>query len=456
MTLTTTNHHRWRNHWNLVLFIFSFVISNLVSGIIYDTYVNYLQEVAVNIATSFWAFYGYATFISAFALFSVPKIGYKKLLLFCSGTCCISLLAVIYLNSSKIFYVTTLLALVGLQLHYTMLSPYIATYTEGMGEARIKWYTRTYYMGYVGYFFATYLGGVFTVKMFSMRADITYSAAKKATEYIAAFTPELKLAYLQGNKDILLITAIISAIAFIPILLIKEQGEDYRINTDKSNPKNLLPRMQEMVQIILKKEAVIYLTYFAMVSFAMGLFSSYFTVYLNRNLHIDKATSSLLVSISYLAIVLFMLFTPFLVRKLGQVNTISTMLIVSIPFMLIIANGEKFGSYKIAFVGVALFMRAGIANISSPADNSLAMSIADKNLRPIFASMVNVIAGLASIVSGLFTGNILFTTQMGYKNAYYLAAGLYFIASIIVAVGLKKYNRIENSAESKEEIKNGE
>lgn len=456
MTFTIDGKASWRNHWNIVMFIISFVINNLVSGIIYDTYVNYLQEVAVNIATSFWAFYGYATFISALALFFVPKLGYKKLILFCSGACTVSLLSIIFLNSPKIFYFTTLLALVGLQLHYTMLSPYIATYTEGMGDTRIKWYTRAYYMGYVGYFLATYLGGVLTVKMFSMRADITYSVAKKATEYIANFTPELKSAYLQGNQDILLITAIISAIAMIPAFLIKETKEDYIINGNTSSEKSLTSRIQVMAQILLKKEALIYLTYWAMVSFAMGLFSSYFTVYLNRNLHIDKATSSLMVSISYLAIVLFMLFTPFLVRKLGQVNTISTMLLVSIPFMLIIANGEKFGTFKIGLVGIALFMRAGIANISSPADNSLAMTIADKNLRPIFASVVNFVAGIVSILSGLFTGHVLFTTQAGYKNAYYLAAGLYFMASIIVFVGLKKYNRIDDSVEPKKEVKNNE
>lgn len=47
------------------MFIVSYVINNLASGILYDTYVNYLQEVSLPTATSFWAFYGYATFLSA-------------------------------------------------------------------------------------------------------------------------------------------------------------------------------------------------------------------------------------------------------------------------------------------------------------------------------------------------------------------------------------------------------
>lgn len=78
-----------RDKRNIVYFIISYIINNLASGVLYDTFVNYLQEAQTSIATSFWAFYGYATFISAALLLFVPKIGYKKLLLFCSlSTAC--------------------------------------------------------------------------------------------------------------------------------------------------------------------------------------------------------------------------------------------------------------------------------------------------------------------------------------------------------------------------------
>ena len=35
-----------RHIWNIWMFIISFTLSNLISGVIYDTYVNYLQEIA--------------------------------------------------------------------------------------------------------------------------------------------------------------------------------------------------------------------------------------------------------------------------------------------------------------------------------------------------------------------------------------------------------------------------
>ena len=93
-----------REKRNILCFIISYVINNLASGVLYDTYVNYLQEVQVSIATSFWAFYGYATFISALLLLAVPKIGYKKLLLFCSLGTSFAFFGAIFLQYDWVLY----------------------------------------------------------------------------------------------------------------------------------------------------------------------------------------------------------------------------------------------------------------------------------------------------------------------------------------------------------------
>ena len=143
--------------------------------------------------------------------------------------------------------------------------------------------------------------------------------------------------------------------------------------------------------------------------------------------------------------VVFMFMTPYCVKKLGTVVTICFTVIASIPFMLIIANGDYFGKFMIPAVGIALFMRAGFANLGSPADSALAMNVVPHELRPAYNSIVNVLSGLISITSGMFTGKILFINQDGYKYAYYIAGILYFIAAIILYFGLKKkYNRYDN------------
>jgi MFS family permease len=173
----------------------------------------------------------------------------------------------------------------------------------------------------------------------------------------------------------------------------------------------------------------------------MGLFTPYYTVFLNRNLHIDRSTASLLVSISYIAMVIFIMFTPKAVKKLGQIITLAGVVLFSIPFMLIIANGDKFGALMIPVVGVSLFMRCGLANLGGPIDSSLSMEVVPKEVRPIMSSIVNLVAGLISIVVGKFTGDYLFVEQSGYKTGYYIAAVLYGIGCIILMiVFMKKYN----------------
>ena len=139
MTNTTEKNDR-RYMWNLCMFTISFVISNLVSGIIYDVYVNYLQEVGRDVAVSFWSYYGYSAFISAALLLLIPKIGYKVLLMFCAVTCTAAIAAILFFDNTYLYALTTLLALSGLQLHFAILSPYIAAYTKKSNK--INWYSK--------------------------------------------------------------------------------------------------------------------------------------------------------------------------------------------------------------------------------------------------------------------------------------------------------------------------
>lgn len=440
-----------RSRFNLTMFIISYSINNLVSGVLYDTYVNYLQEVSLSTATSFWAFYGYATFISALLLFLVPRVGYRALLMLCSLSCSAALLSVIWLDSPLIFSATTLLALVGVQLHFIMLAPYVATYTEGMGDGKIKWYTRAYYTGYIGYFIATYLGGVLTVKMFSLCAGISYDKALELTRFVSDMEIGVHASYLEGCQRVLFITAVLSVATVVPVLLMRESPRDYMGRVQGTEKKSWSRQLREVKGILLRRDVLMYLLYWSLISFAMGLFSSYFTVYLNRNLHMDKAMASLLVSISYIAIVLFMFLTPLAVRKLGQVGTICFTVLMSVPFMLVIAEGARFGFLMVPVVGGALFMRAGLANLGSPAESSLNMSLVPAAMRPAFTSLINVLAGLVSIVSGNFTGQFLFLEQEGYRQAYYIAAGLYLMAGVVMFLGLWKHNRPAEDHEGGEE-----
>ncbi len=431
-----------RGRRNVVLFIVSYVINNLASGVLYDTYVNYLQDVANSAATSFWAFYGYATFVAAALLLLVPKIGYKKLLVFCSAGTAAAFFAAVVAPSNAFVYLATLLALTGVQLHYIMLSPYVAAYTDSESDDGITWYTRTYYLGYVGYLLATYFGGLLVVVAFSQVAHVAFGEAQELTRYIEDLSPALYASYLEGTRAVLLAVGAVAALSLVPVLMIHESLEDYQRKPGEDEQKEPLGvRIRKALHLLTSRPALAYLVYWALISFAMGLFTSYYTVYLNRVLHIDRATASLMVSVSYVAIVVFMFFTPRVVKRIGKVGTIVFTVLASIPFMLIIAWGDGFGRAVVPVVGTALFVRAGLANLSSPADSALSMDVVPRDLRPIYTAMVNFTAGIISIISGIFTGSVLFVNESGYRDAYYIAAVLYGLAALVLWLGCRGFNR---------------
>ncbi len=568
-----------KNRWNLIMFIISYTINNIISGIVYDVYINYLQDTSESLAKSFWSYYGYSAFVGAFLLLFISKIGYKKIVIFCSLACSVTLIAAAYFKETYIFYISTLFILTGIQLHFSVLSPYIATYAEfkekikwfsrafyigyvgfflstylggyfvvrlfakyigkNFHEAKeikekIKWFSRAFYIGYVGFFLSTYLGGYFVVRLFAKYIGKNFHEAKEITATVLEMDSITKGIYIDSMGKILMISGFISLLALIPAFLIKEEKEDYiyqkkekhKLTEIKSNLKKLMKKntvvyliywgltnfgmglftsyftvflnrvlyidkaTSSLLKKLMKKNTVVYLIYWGLTNFGMGLFTSYFTVFLNRVLYIDKATSSLLVSISYGAMVIFMLFTdkcvkkfgqvvtlvgtslmaiPFMlliavsisygamvifmlftdkcVKKFGQVVTLVGTSLMAIPFMLLIAQGDRFGNNMVWVVGISLFMRAGLMNLSSPIDSSFSMEIVEPELRPIYASIINFIAGIASIVSGYYTGKYLFVNLEGYREAYYIAAGIYGVASLIFILNFMKYNRVSSEEE---------
>lgn len=411
-----------RFKWNIIMFLIGYVLINLLRGIVFDSYINYLQQVSPVVARSFSSYQGMATFLSALMILMVNKVGYKRTILMCPISAVVAISSILLINNTYVYQLMTVILLVSTQLFIAILPPFLTTYTSL--KNRTKWYSKAYWIGYFGWALTTYIGGFATVYRFSVRINQPFGAAKDLTRHLETLNPMLESGYIQANKDILLMSAIIAAIAIIPIFLIKEEKDDYFVEkTDVS--KNIFKRLKNAS---LGQDAFVFLIYIAIVNFSMGLFAPYFTVFLNRSLHIDRSTASLMLSITYMATVLFIMIGPRFIYRFGHITTLVSSVLLSLPFMLIIANGDKFGKYTIPVVGMALFFRSGIANMSEPVESALPMETVAKENRTLMSFMVNTVNGIMSIISGYFTGNFLFLTNDGYRYGYYIAACLYIVA----------------------------
>lgn len=116
--------------------------------------------------------------------------------------------------------------------------------------------------------------------------------------------------------------------------------------------------------------------------------------------------------------------------------------------MILMANGAIFGSNVAMIVGIVLFLRSGIANVSAPIQSSLPLTFVPKNLVSAYNSLILVVNSLIGIVAGIYTRYSLLKVESGYGKAYYISGALYLIASIfLLIIFTKKYNRTNNDSE---------
>ena len=426
-----------RRTWNILMFVISYALINLLRGIVFDSYINYLQEVAPPVAKSFSSYQGSATFLSALLVLSINRIGYKWTILFCPVAAVLSIGSILVFNSVLIYRIMTILLLVSVQLYIAVLPPFLTTYTSL--ENRTGWYSRAYWLGYFAWSLTTYLGGFLTVSRFSTRIGQPFKLAKGLTKNLDQLEGPLEAAYIAANKDILLLSALIACLAIIPVLLIRQEREDYYVERKRGRKFSLAQLRADS----LGQDAYVYLLYIGLVTFSMGLFSPYFTVFLNRSLHIDRSTASLMVSASYMSAVLFIMIGPRVIARLGHITTLAASVFMSMPFMLIIANGDKFGSYTIPVIAGALFLRSGFANMAEPVESALPMETVKKEHRTLMSSIVNITTGSVNILTGYFTGNFLFVENSGYRLGYYISFSIYlFTTSLMLFYFRRNYDNM--------------
>lgn len=417
------------NSW---IFIISYAFMGLMSGVAFDVLVTFLQQVHISTASSFSLFMGVSNFVCAAILILAPKFGYKKLIITGPVITIIALLAISFLDISFIYPVSTLAILVGVTLFDVILPPYLTAYTTE--KVKNKVFSRALYINVIGMALATWYGGTITVSRFASRLNISKAQASALTENIKGMTSNQLHQFIYAQRDVLLMFVIIATLSLIPLFFIKEKKEDYFEETKEKKSFDW--------SIFKSKYVVLWLIYFAMIRFGASLICPYMSVFLNNELGISRATTSHLGTYQYFAMVLFLYISPWIVKKLGNVIALGGLALLSIPFMLLIANGKAFGSGMVVAVGIGLFFRSGLMNCANPLMNSLPMEFVSKNIRPAYNSLIFIAGGVTSIIAGLFTKYFLFKIPGGYSKAYYITAIIYIIASLLlILVYYKKYNR---------------
>jgi Arabinose efflux permease len=429
---------------NCTAFIIVYAFVGIMSGLIFDVLATYLMAVSPGAARSISSYMGFATFVSAFFAILVPKIGYRRIIAFASVVTTASFILVSYIQNQWVIGSAVFLVMVGTALFDVILPPFIAAYTEV--ENRTSMFTRTAFANVFGTIAGTFLGGPMIVWLLSGKLGIGYDSARLLTKNIAGMNPEQYLCYIDSHRMVLMAFALFSILMLIPALQVKEMPQDYIAEeADRANGKT-------NISGFLNKYVVVFLIYGVIGRFAAGIIAPQVSMYLTK-IGINRASVSMIMTLEYVAILICMLFSSKIVGKIGKVNTISLLYLSSVPFMLILANGYRYGSSVEIIVGTALFFRTGLVNAANPAMNALSMELVSKNYRSLYASLACVVQSLAQIGAGMFGSAFLFGRDRGYADAYYFASILYIAAHVmLLLVFSKRYNKFGKPFEKAADI----
>lgn len=430
---------------NVIVYLWIYGILGGVTGITNNALLSYLDIVTPKVVTGINSISAVSTVLMAIMILNVHSFGYKKVLLLAAPITVFSLLATTMTTNTLVIVIAYLISQTTIGLYDYMYPLMFSVYVPE--KVRTKLFTVVMSVNLICQTVVTFFGGKLVVWFFSKLQGLTYHHASDWTAHQDLMHHAMLSNYSTAYKYIILVAVAMNVIAFFITLGLKEQTADYRTVADEVATENKKKFDLTSYKKLATKPVIMFIVYVSLVQMGALLITPYIPIYLNNYLHIPRGVTSTINTIQTAAMFIGYFAAPFLERKLGTVVAVASSTIACVPLMIIMGSGRALGSGAIlvTVVTITLFLRAGIANSTMPVQNNLQMLLVDKDLRPAFTALVNLVLSAVGFIDGLFTEFFLLKEMSGYAIAYYVAGGLYLLGSAFLLVTLtKKYNRIGN------------
>ncbi|EEJ72480.1 MFS transporter [Lactobacillus ultunensis] len=438
---------------NVILYLCIYGVMGAVTGITNDASLSYYSLVAPHLISALNLFEAMVSILISILILSVHNMGYRKVLLALPPLTAVFMILTTLTTNQPIIIISYILSSSAIGVYDLMYPLMWTSYVPS--KIRTKMFTVVMVINLVTESIMMFIGGKAVVYIFSKLQGISYRAASNLSAQPDAMKGVMLANYTNAYKWVIIITALITFIAFALALFIKDKPVDYRSTEDKSAKPSMQEKMATYKKLVNYK-TVVWVLYICAVQLGAGLFIQYVPIYLNNILHIPRGITSTINTLQTVAIFVGYFFAPYLAKKLGSIMTIAISTIICAPLMLVMANAKMLGTGAVLFgvVGTILFFHSGLANASMPVQQEVQMILVDKDLRPAFSAVIEVALSVVGVIDGLFTEFYLLKTQQGYANAYIIAAALYIVSGIVlIIVFAKKYNRILRDSHASEEAK---
>ncbi|SES84196.1 MFS transporter [Anaerobranca gottschalkii] len=223
---------------------------------------------------------------------------------------------------------------------------------------------------------------------------------------------------LKNYQVTLTVFALSTFIGIIFLANIKEKVK----GEEKFNLKNHIVGITSLV----KKDnnIVRLLLCHGIIGMGAGLIVPLLNVFLKNNVGATTSQIGTIMSLSQTTTAIAGLITPYIVLRLGKVKTVTTLRLLSIPFLIAIALLQN-----IYLVAIAVFVRSSLMNMTHPAELEFSMGLVGKNNRAFLSALLKTVESVGRSFSVLAGGYIM--ANLGYSLPYYITCCLYFIAVIL-------------------------
>lgn len=437
---------------NVIIYLWIYGILGAVTGITNDAALSYYKLVAPHLISGLNIFNAATAILMSLMIATVHKYGYRNILLVLPPMTAIFMALTCITTNQIIIMIAYTISWTAIGVYDLMYPLMWTSYVPG--KIRTKMFSIVMIVNLITQTICTFFGGKAVVWFFSLLQGSSYHDASLLSGRPELMHGQVLANYTNAYRILLIITAIVTMLAFVLALFIHDVPRDYR--SEASEKQNTSADKAAMYKKLLNKRTIMWIAYIAGVQLGARLIAVYVPIYLNNYLHIPRDVSSTINTFVQAAMLIGYFFAPFLEKKLGAIVSVAAGTITCVPVMLLLANGRHLGSGMFLFVivGILIFLRTGLANATMPIQQEVQMILVDKDLRPAFSAVIEVALSVVGVIDGLFTEFYLLKTQQGYANAYIIAAALYIVSGIVlIIVFAKKYNRILRDSHASEEAK---
>jgi MFS family permease len=216
------------------------------------------------------------------------------------------------------------------------------------------------------------------------------------------------------------VTVVLSAVALLPVLLIRERPRPAAAQVRSIWPWHNIADMGVVVRIFIPN---------VVISMGAAILIPYMNLFFKETYPISDKMLGLLFSVSSVVTGVATLASPLLADRWGRIRALVFTQLASIPFLLLIGFSGMFW-----VSGIAFWVRAALMNMGNPLYSAFAMEQVAERERATVSGLMGMSWNIGWTIGPYLSGYMQANPNIGFQPIFVITCTLYVVASILEKV----------------------